>query len=340
MPQFTLFILLFLSSQMFGQIGGLKTFQFLNLTPSARVTALGGNLISVYDNDLSLVNQNPALLNPEMHKQLSFNHDIYFADISHGYVGYATEWDKFDANWAGGIQYIQYGSFDMTDEAGNILGTFKAGEYAFNVAASRQIENYSIGANVKLIYSDLGEFNAIGTAIDLGATLIDTSNLFAASLVIKNIGFMINQYSETSRDELPFEIQLGFSKRLRHLPFRFSIVAHNLQKFDIRFDDPALSQSNNIFDIDTLDSGSKSFTGDKILRHFIFGGELLLSENFNVRFGYNHLRRKELMLTNGGGAAGFSVGFGVRVKKFHLSYGKAWYHYAGSTNHFGLTTKL
>ena len=45
------------------QIGGDNTYEFLNLVPSARISAMGGKMVPVRDNDLNLIFGNPALLN-------------------------------------------------------------------------------------------------------------------------------------------------------------------------------------------------------------------------------------------------------------------------------------
>ena len=37
---------------------------------------------------------------------------------------------------------------------------------------------------------------------------------------------------------------------------------------------------------------------------------------------------------------GFSWGFGIKISKFHFSYGRATYHLAGGSNHFSLSTNL
>ena len=66
-----LFLLLFSIGTLsaFAQIGGNGVYQVLNVTPSARIAALGGNLITAYDRDVNIGFQNPAMLNKQMDKQ-------------------------------------------------------------------------------------------------------------------------------------------------------------------------------------------------------------------------------------------------------------------------------
>ena len=78
------------------------------------------------------------------------------------------------------------------------------------------------------------------------------------------------------------------------------------------------------------------------MRHFTFGTEILLSENFQLRIGYNHQRRQELKLRDDSksGMVGFSFGFGVKIKKFRLDYARSIYSLAGASNHIGIAIRL
>ena len=78
---FTLVLLLTFSG-LFAQSGGDNTYDFLNLTNSARVVSLGGQQISLYGDDLNIVYHNPSLLNSSMNNHLVMNYINYFSDIS------------------------------------------------------------------------------------------------------------------------------------------------------------------------------------------------------------------------------------------------------------------
>ena len=93
------------------------------------------------------------------------------------------------------------------------------------------------GANYKLIYSNFDAASSFGMAIDIAAAYDDTAKMFTATLLIKNIGAELKAFNKNDRDRIPFEIQAGFSKRLKYVPFRISVVIHNIQKFDIRYPD-------------------------------------------------------------------------------------------------------
>ncbi|MFN7119389.1 MAG: type IX secretion system protein PorQ [Saprospiraceae bacterium] len=325
------------------QLGGQHTFAFLNLSPSARVSGLAGNLITVVDDDVNLAYANPSLLNPLMHQQISFQHNFHLGKIQNGYASYAQYFDKLQMTFHAGIQYINYGELNLTNEFGDIEGTFQANENAVVLGAARPIdERLTIGANLKFITSRLETYNSIGFSSDIAATYADTANRFVATIVFKNVGSQISTYTEDNFEPLPFEIQVGISKRLRYLPFRFSIIYHNLQDWNIRYNDPNREDEPLFFGEGGNSDSETSIFIDNLFRHFIFNGELLVGarENFRLRLGYNHFLRRELTVNNLGSLAGFSFGVGIKVNRFRIDYGRTIYHIAGGLNHLGISTNF
>lgn len=112
------------SLQSFAQVGGNGTYRFLELSNSARIAALGGNQVSIVDNDLDLAFYNPALLSEDMHNQLTINYVDYFTDIRFGYASYAHNFEKIGP-LAVGIHFIDYGSFIEARDNGEINGIFR-----------------------------------------------------------------------------------------------------------------------------------------------------------------------------------------------------------------------
>lgn len=338
----TLFFCLIFSQITFAQIGGDNVYEFVNLPISARVSALGGNLITVKDDDNALAYGNPATLNPLMHQQATFNSAFYTAGINYGFLGYGFHLDKLNTTLNGGLQYITYGDFVAADETGLQTGEFNAAEYVFNIGAGRQYsEQISYGINLKTIYSRLESYNSLGVTADAAVMYADTATNFTATLVFKNMGTQLSTYIDDTED-IPFEVQAGISKRLRYLPFRFSIIAHNLQRWNIRYDDPNQVEPTSLFDDTPQEENRFVVITDNFFRHFIFNGELLAgkADNFRLRLGYNHLRRAELNINNLRSLAGFSTGLGIKVKKFRIDYGLAVYHLAGAVHHFGISTNV
>lgn len=337
-----------LSLNALAQVGGNSVYEFMNMPASSRITATGGNLITVYDNDLSLAYHNPALLNPSMHNRVVASTNINFAGVKHGYFGYARDYENL-ATFQAGLQFVSYGKFDGNDERGISTGEFSAGEFLLNVGAGKAInENYSFGGNVKLIYSQLESYTSIGGALDMAAAYSDSSRSFTTTLLIKNIGFQFTPYHDNMREPLPLDIQIGFSKRLKYIPFRISVVYHNLQKWDIRYDDPNIRDEDNIFQTDTSgsdDAGNNRSEAvgnffDNFARHLVIGGELYIKKVFRLSFGYNHQRRAELRPTVKKGLAGLSFGFGINIKQFSFDFARARYHGRAATNQITVSVDI
>ncbi len=334
--------LIFLMLVSVAQSGGDNTYDFLNLTNSARAASLGGKLITVYDNDLNLPFHNPALLNEEMSNHLVLNYVNYFAGLNYGYFSYANSIGEA-GNFAAGIHYLNYGTFTAADPIGEITGEFTAAEYAFNLIYSRKVDSLiSFGVNLKPVYSSLESYSSLGIALDAGITYFNPDRLFSASLVMKNFGTQLTTYYKNGdREPLPFEILAGFSRELQHAPFRFSFVAQHLEKWDLTYKteedihdeiDPFTGQVEKPAKLDQF--------FDRLMRHVIVGVEFFPVESFMIRLGYNYKRRQEMKLDTRTAMVGFSWGFGIRVSKFHISYGRAAYHLSGASNHFSLSTNL
>ena len=322
----------------FAQKGGESTYSFLGLTNSARVAALGGEAVALMDDDINLVFHNPALLSAGMHNNLNLNYVDYFTGVNFGYASYAYHLEDI-GNFAAGMHYVNYGTFDRTDEFGENQGTFRASEYALNLVYSRSILDslFTVGINMKPIYSSLESYSSLGLAFDAGIIYHNSKSLTTLGFVAKNMGFQITTYTGV-RENLPFELQAGITQGLAHAPFRFNIIYQNLERWDLTYEKKENYDFNSI-GAEAEASGFDVF-GDKLMRHLVFGLEFLLGENVHIDLGYNYKRRQEMKVTAKPGMVGFSYGFGFRISKFHIAYGRSSYHLAGGTNHFSLTTNL
>jgi len=322
----------------YAQKGGEYTYSFLGLTNSARVAALGGEVVSLWDDDINLVFHNPALLTPAMHHNLNLNYINYFAGVNFGYASFSHHLEGA-GSFAAGMHYVDYGTFDETDELGEVLGTFRASEYALNLVYSRSFLDsvLTAGINLKPIYSSFERYHSFGIALDLGVTYHNPATLTTLGLVAKNMGIQLTTYTGV-REKLPFEVQAGITQGLAHAPFRFNITYQNLERWDLTYESPDANEFNTLGE-EPKKSGFDIF-GDKLMRHLVFGVEFLVGEHFHFDLGYNYKRRQEMKLSAKPGMVGFSWGFGFRISKFHIAYGRSSYHLAGGTNHFSLTTNL
>ncbi len=324
--------------------GGQNVFSFLNLPQSARLTALGGMQIAAKDDDVAFAAANPAVLNPSMDGRITLQHNFFLSDIQHGYVAYANHLPAIGFTVQGGLQYVGYGDIPQTDEYGNKMGSVKASETAFTLGGARLLtDRVSLGLNLRFGFSTLAEYKSTALAADAGLMYADTARRFVATLVLRNAGAQLSTYAG-KREYLPFDLQVGFSKRLRYLPFRLSVIAHHLHQWEIRYDDPNAEDDDVLVFGEEGDNNNndKNSGVDNFFRHLVFNGEFLLGRNeaFQLRLGYNHLRKKELSVRNYRSLAGFSFGAGVKIRRFRIDFGYAAYHLGGSVVHFGLGTNL
>ena len=323
------------------QLGGLHTFEFVDLPQSARVASLGGLPIAMIDADVNLGSSNPALINDSMSHHISVNHNFHLADISYGNMGLAIDIPRYKTTLLAGINYVSYGDFVRADEFGNRIGEFSGRELAISLGFGRNIsENIRFGVQSRFLNSRLESFDSYGMAFDIGVLLQNPQNRENFALVVRNVGFQINAYN-SNREKLPIDLQFGYSKRLKHLPFRFMISAHNLFKWDIRSE--SLFNTDPVF-IDQVpqEPSPVSVWFDNLFRHLVFGGELSLGQKevFRIRAGYNHNMKKELAVSGFRSFSGLSYGFGFRIKKIQFDYGVGTYHLAGGVNHLSITINL
>lgn len=323
-----LFFLVLLSPAfLFAQSGGYSTYRFLKLNGSARHAVLGGRVVSLKDQDLQLTIQNPALLDSNVSGQVMLTYVNYFADINYGYLAYARQ-VKNIGTFSLGLQSIGYGKFQMAEANADITGEFRAGEHALILQGGRPItENLHVGAGMKLVYSSFEQYSSAGTAFDAGVYY--KNDYIATGLSIRDAGFQFKKYDQV-REKLPFTIDAGFSGKLKKAPLRFTLNVSNLQRWNLNYDRDSIE--TNFTPVLGPDGKAKNNFITQTLSHLSGGVEVLLSKNFYLAGGYNYLRRQELKVPTRPGLSGFSLGFGLKVYRFRLSYAYTAYNPAGNSN--------
>jgi len=343
---FYLFCILSLSLPYSGSAqvtGGQYAFEYLLMSNSPHVSALGGIVPASNDPDVTFTLQNPALLQDKMHNQLAIGYNNYYAGISIANLQYAYQVPQLHTTFALGIQYLNYGKFDQTDLFGNILGEVRASDFSINLSAARTYkQHWQYGATLKFAYSHLADRNAFAMLADVGVAYVDTANMLVIGIVGKNMGVTLDRYySGTTAEPLPFDLQLGISKQLKNVPLRFFMAAHHLYQWDIRYNNPADKVNDNFFG--TNDSSAvkeKSYFADKLFRHLNFGAELTLAHRVTLTAAYSHLHRTELAASDKKGLAGFSLGVGVHLSKIQVRYSRTYFTTAGAYNEIGFSFQL
>lgn len=312
-------------SFLYAQFGGEDSFDFLNLPIGARSAALGGVIASSTDSDVNLFLSNPALLDSADDNHLSWSYFGYYADVKLNTISYAKQFDKLGM-LGFAVQRVGYGTFDRYDELGNLEGAFEAHETAVVVSHSHTLGLFTMGTNLKYVNSGIDTYGAHALAMDIGGVFTHPVHELQMSLLMKNFGVILSEFSDTSNSYLPFDVQLGLTFKPKHMPFRLSVTGYNLTQWQRDNYDPAFDE--------------KPGAVGTVFRHVNFGTELILGKNVNLRGGYNYNVRQELRLDDAGRLSGVSLGFMIRIKAFELSYAFTNYHVSGGRSYFTLTSNL
>lgn len=317
----------------YGQIGGKSVYQFLNLVTSPRQAALGGKVLTIFDEDVNQAQFNPATINPEMDNHLAVNYGNYFGAVTYGTAAYAYTYDRHVQTFHVGVNYINYGKFDGYDENGSATSTFTGSEMALSFGYSYNVPhtNFYFGGNGKLISSSLESYTSYGAAADLGALFIDERNDVNWAFVIRNIGTQITTYSGL-QEKLPLEVLIGVSQEVENVPLRWHLTLENLQQWNIAFSNPNRATSS----IDGTETPEKVGFMNNVLRHLVIGAELFPKKGFNLRFGYNFRRGEELRVVDQRNFSGISLGFGLKMNNVKFNFSHSRYSLAGNTSLFGL----
>ena len=304
-----------------------SSFDFLLKETNARVAALGGVNNSLRDDDVQLVAGNPAVANGKMAKTLGMTVNPSFANIVQYNLAYADSL-KNRGNIFSTLQFLNYGKFKETDNTGASIGEFGASQYAFGLGYGQKKGNFFLGTSLKFIGFQVQSNQAYALAADIGINYQHPRKQLSFGLVFKNMGITLKKFDSDNPMKLPFNIQTSLSYKLQHMPLRFSITGFYIQETDIQYLDPSIPGK---LDINGKEQKPKKKISEQIARHLALGGEFLLHRSFNLRIGYNHLRRKELRPEVGAGLTGFSLGFMVNTKPINFSY---TYSGLGSTGGF------
>ncbi len=318
-------------------LGGNAVFNFLRLPPAPQLTALGGINVSKTSDDLGLALNNPALLRPSMHTQMTAVFNTMYDGINAYTLALGYHHQKSQTSFSWGLNYIDYGDIPQADASGNLLGRFRPTDWVMQLSASRSyLQKWRYGGSLIFIWSNYGEYRSNGIAVDVGVLYDDTAKGVSISLLAKNMGTQLRRYDGTEPDDLPFDLQVGITRKLLRSPFSFSFTAHHLHRFDMRYNDELFDAGN-----DADSAGSSKFTIDKLFRHFVFATSISLGDNVEIDAGFNYLRRKELNIANSGnGLTGFSMGVSLLLSKLQVRYARAHYQNNTAYNQFGLNMTL
>ena len=331
-----LLIILFFPSVTFAQSGGVSSFQFFDIQVSPKVESFGGSGISLpNNNDVSLTRVAPSLLNEDMNNNFVFAFSDYFSDINILSFSFARKIDNLGLTSVN-IQTIDYGLFDYTDNFGNVLGEFSASDQIFSFSLAKKISSvFTFGMSLNLLNSKYSSYSSIALSSNISSTYFNNDD-FCVTLLVKNIGRQLKKYNVS--ENLPTQIEVALSKKLKYLPFTYHISYNDLQNFDVS----SPYKLNNSFNYNGVNLQPKKESFAKtFLRHLIIGGQLRpFNKSLFLRGGFNFQRRFDMSLSSYPGFVGFSFGVGFEVIGFVLDYSRSSYHISGTTNNFSITTNI
>ena len=318
---------LILSLPLSAQEGG-NVFSFLRLPTSSHANALGGNIVSLIECDPSLVFHNPALLGGEMDGMINLNYMNFIADIHAGSTIYTKNVGERGA-WGIGAVYFNYGTMKEVTAENIMLGNFAPQNVSINAFYSHDLaDKWRGGFAFKMLYSGFMEYASFGLAADAGLSYFDAEKELSFGVVLKNIGAQLKTY-DSRRENVPWDIQIGLTKKWAHAPFRVSVTAMYLNQWKFSYIDEGLNKTS----LD--DSFSRT-----LAKHLVCGVDFIPSRNFWLGIGYNPKVNMDMKLLSGNGLGGFSVGGGIKVSKFDVSASAARYHPSAISLMLSISTSL
>ena len=280
-------------------------YNFLRLPVSAHVAALGGENISLIDDDTTLIFHNPALINDVSDRSINLNFMTYMEGAKTASAAFLkAAGDR--GTWGVTAQYMDYGSMKETAADGQELGTFSARDIALGGTFAYALTNdISGGVTAKVISSHIAGYSSLAVGIDLGANYFNEDLDLSVSAVARNLGGQVKAYDDDF-ERIPFDLQLGATKRLGHSPLRFSVTMSRLHDWSEAFG-----------------------------RHLAVGADVFLGQSIYVAAGYNFRRASEMKITEGDSSsahgAGLSIGAGLSLERFKLHVAYAKYHVSASS---------
>lgn len=318
-----LLLMLFGCNAVLAQYGPKATWRFLNVASSPYNSSLGGVPVSLTTGSPAQMHANPAFLTSESSRMLSASFMRYLSDANMGSLTSAYDIENIGTIGLG-IRFVNYGQMDRIDEFGIDRGSFNASDMAVKVALARNFEDWiRFGVAADFIFSSYDTYQASGIAFSGGVIYDQPESDYSIGLSFINLGTQLSTF-DGSREELPFDLRLGVTRKLQYLPLRLTFTAHQLQRWNLR----------------TVNDASDPSFFANLARHMAIGGDFLFSESFRVRVGYNHLAHEELKTGQRLELVGFGFGVAIKYKGIDVEFSRNSYSVMGNMFQLGINTRI
>ena len=312
----------------------------LDQPSSARAAGLGMDYLSLWDDDPWTAFDNPSFISERSRNRLMLNYESMFAGAHFGSAAYGMHINRL-GDFLFGLKFNSYGTFEGYDETETSTGRFFAADYAFSIGWGFHIDScFSIGVSLKPTVSQYAHYTGFALALDVAGSYTSPSRRFSATLMGRNIGAQLATFDGTA-EKLPFELSAALSYKLENAPFRFYLAVTELQRWNLRYDDPINPASTyDPYAGEWSQEGWLHKAADLTFRHDIFGVELTIRNIFFARVGYNYRQSVENHGTQNLNTTGFSYGIGLRMKKFECSFARNNYYLGKAPNYLSLALRL
>ncbi len=220
-----------------------------------------------------------------------------------------------------------------TDVAGNIIGDFSPKDVIFGGSYSHDItDNLRGGISLKMLYSGYADYTAFAVATDLGINYYKPENDMSLSLTVANLGGQLKRFHE-NYNRLPVDVRIGWSQSFGNFPVRFSVTAWNLTKWNLPYIETGSGS-------DGEEPVVKDSFGSNLMRHLVFGADLISSERFYLGLGYNYKTRSDMSTYSRSFLSGWSLAAGINVQSFGVGIAFAQPHSGATTLMLNLRCSL
>lgn len=304
--------ILFVSQINFGQTEIAKyAGEFMAIGVGARALGMGSAQVAIA-NDVTAGYWNPAGLASINYPEFALMHEEHFGDlVNYNYGAVAI---PYGPDMSFGLSVMRL-SVDGIPDTRNALIDVRTGEVIFDINnpnaridpskikefnntdwafygtfAKRQSQNFSWGANIKVVSRNIAEHTALGIGFDVGAIYKPSDNLFLGANVM-DVTTTLIAWSGGRNELVSPTVKLGAAYGIEFLSGTWLPT----MDFDIRFENRQFAS--------TFYVGPVSFDVHA-------GLEYNYKNIFMIRAGYNEVKE-------------FTIGAGVKLPKLNIDYSYA-----------------
>jgi len=280
--------------------------EFISLGVGGRALGMGGAFVALA-NDVTAGYWNPAGLSHINYPQISLMHDEQFGSlVNYDYGAVAL---PFGSNASLGLSIIRVGVDDIanTQHAGvdangnltydqnqwvrvdpDLVTYFNAADWAFYFTYSKkEADDFSYGANVKIIRRELGENSATGIGFDVGLWYTPLDNVLVGAN-LQDVTTTFLAWDTGTNELISPTMKVGSAYLIEAFGGRFAPAVD----FDVRFENRQYASTFNF--------GPVSFDMHT-------GMEYLFKDAVALRVGYSDVKQ-------------LTFGAGVRLPKLNIDY--------------------